>query len=76
MHVAAALGKPVVAMFGPTEPKRTGPYGQLGQVLRHPLPCAPCLKARCTWPRSMECLTALAPATVLAAARRVLLKAG
>ena len=34
MHVAAALGKPVVALFGPTEPRRTGPYGQLEHVLR------------------------------------------
>jgi len=56
MHVAAALGTPVVALFGPTEAARTGPYGQLDQVVRHPLPCAPCLKDRCAWPRPMECL--------------------
>ncbi|MFM2295879.1 MAG: lipopolysaccharide heptosyltransferase, partial [Verrucomicrobiota bacterium] len=40
MHVAAALGKPVVGIFGPTEPSRTGPYGQLENILRVPLPCA------------------------------------
>ena len=44
MHVAAALGKPLVALFGPTEPRRTGPYGQLENVLRIDLPCSPCLK--------------------------------
>ena len=56
MHVAAALGKPVVALFGPTELRRTGPYGQLQHVLRHDLPCAPCLKDSCAWVRPMECL--------------------
>jgi hypothetical protein len=45
MHAAAALGKPLVALFGPTEPRRTGPYGQLENVLRLDLPCSPCLKS-------------------------------
>jgi lipopolysaccharide heptosyltransferase II len=71
-HVAAALGKPVIALFGPTEPRRTGPYGQLARVLRHPLPCAPCMKARCRWPQPVECLTAIAPEQVAAAATREL----
>ena len=67
MHVAAALGKPLVALFGPTEPHRTGPYGQLENVLRHHLPCAPCLKSHCRWPKPMECLTAISPESVTAA---------
>ena len=45
MHAAAALGKPLVALFGPTEPRRTGPYGQLENVLRLDLPCSPCMKS-------------------------------
>jgi len=49
MHAAAALGKPVIALFGPTEPRRTGPYGQLENVLRIELPCSPCLSADCTF---------------------------
>jgi lipopolysaccharide heptosyltransferase II len=69
MHVAAALRKPLVAVFGPTEPRRTGPYGLLDQVLRHPLPCAPCLKSRCAWSPPMECLTAIPPALVFERAR-------
>jgi len=56
MHVAAALGKPVVAVFGPTEPRRTGPYGQLKNVVRIDLPCSPCLKSHCTYSKPMECL--------------------
>ena len=45
MHAAAALGTPLVALFGPTEPRRTGPYGQLENVLRIELPCSPCMKS-------------------------------
>jgi heptosyltransferase I len=72
MHVAAALGRPLVALFGPTEPRRTGPYGRLDQVMRHPLPCAPCMKSRCAWPQPIECLTALTPAAVCARTRLAL----
>ena len=64
MHAAAALGKPIVALFGPTEPRRTGPYGQLENVLRIELPCSPCLKSFCTWKNPNECLTAISPAMV------------
>jgi heptosyltransferase I len=64
MHVAAAMDKPVIALFGPTEPRRTGPYGQLENVLRIELPCSPCLKSFCTWKNPNECLTAISPATV------------
>ena len=65
MHAAAALGKPLVALFGPTEPRRTGPYGQLENVLRLDLPCSPCLKSTCHFERPEECLRALPPALVL-----------
>jgi len=65
MHVAAALGKPVVGLFGPTEPRRTGPYGQVERALRLPeLPCVPCMKERCAFAKPMECLRALTPAQV------------
>ncbi|MBI4325607.1 MAG: lipopolysaccharide heptosyltransferase II [Chloroflexi bacterium] len=59
MHIAAALGKPVVAVFGPTDPRRTGPYRQLERVINLPLPCAPCLKAACHYVNPMECLQAI-----------------
>ena len=35
LHLAAALGRPVVGLFGPTDPTRTGPYGTQSNVLRH-----------------------------------------
>jgi heptosyltransferase I len=72
MHVAAALGKPLVALFGPTEPRRTGPYGHLENVLRIDLPCSPCLKSRCTWEKPEECLKAISPAMVFERACRLL----
>lgn len=65
MHAAAALGKPLVALFGPTEPRRTGPYGRLDSVVRCDLPCAPCLKSRCRWSSPMECLTAISTEAVV-----------
>ena len=47
MHLAAALGKPVVALFGPTNPGRTGPYCDSAQIVALPLPCAPCYSRTC-----------------------------
>ena len=72
MHVAAALGKPLVALFGPTAPERTGPYGQLENVLRLKLPCSPCLKSDCSIENTDECLRALPPALVLARVEKLL----
>jgi len=72
MHVAAALGKPVVGIFGPTEPRRTGPYRQSAGLVQHSLPCVPCLKSRCAWRQPMECLTTISPATVFDAVQREL----
>jgi heptosyltransferase-1 len=47
MHVAAAMGCPVVALFGPTAPWRTGPYGKGHKVIRSDVGCSPCFKKRC-----------------------------
>ena len=65
MHAAAALRKPVGALFGPTEPRRTGPYRQLENVLQINLPCVPCLSPRCRNPQPMECLRELRTALVV-----------
>jgi lipopolysaccharide heptosyltransferase I len=69
MHVAAALGKPLLALFGPTEPMRTGPYRQIDHALQLNLSCVPCLSSHCTRTQQLECLRALAPAVVFNAAR-------
>jgi len=47
MHIAAALGKPLVAVFGPTNPVRTGPYSPQARVVSLSLPCAPCYARQC-----------------------------
>ncbi len=70
MHVAAALAKPVVSLFGPTSPRRTGPYAQIEHCLQLDLPCVPCLKAYCTYVKPLECLRALPPSAVFNAVCR------
>ena len=63
MHVAAAVGTPVVAIFGPTHPGRTGPYGHGHRVLAGDAPCRPCFRRECLYakgPRALACLTSVA----------------
>jgi heptosyltransferase I len=69
MHLAAALGTPVAALFGPTAPWRTGPYGSGHQVVRLGLTCSPCFKRQCPAPR---CLTDLTPDMIAAACEKIL----
>ncbi|MBI5328379.1 MAG: lipopolysaccharide heptosyltransferase II [Deltaproteobacteria bacterium] len=47
MHIAAAAAVPVVAIFGPTAPWRTGPYGEMHTVIRKELSCSPCFSMIC-----------------------------
>jgi heptosyltransferase-1 len=47
MHVAAALGVPVFALFGPANPARTGPYGGGHTVIRKEVSCSPCYRKSC-----------------------------
>ncbi len=62
MHLAAALGVPTVALFGSTEPRRTGPLGKTVRVLRHHVPCSPCFLRNC--PIDFACMHALTPQMV------------
>lgn len=51
MHIAAAFNKPLVSLFGPTDPVKTGPYGwqtnENFRVIRSRVPCSPCFKKKC-----------------------------
>src|SRR3989304_586171 len=47
MHVAAAVGTPVVALFGSTNPTTTGPWGHGHTVVKKDVSCSPCLKRVC-----------------------------
>ncbi len=69
MHLAAALGTPLVALFGPTAPSRTGPYGPgPRRVLQVALPCVPCFSRRCLIADARLCLRSLDPRQVAAEA--------
>lgn len=71
MHIAAAMGTPVVALFGPTDPRRTGALGP-GTVLQRSLPCSPCLQRRCRIADVHRCMRDLSVAEVLTAVRGLL----
>jgi heptosyltransferase-2 len=47
MHVAAAMGVPVVAVFGPTDSRETAPVGTRQRLVREPVHCSPCLLREC-----------------------------
>jgi heptosyltransferase-2 len=64
-HLAAALGTPVVTLFGPTDPRLSAPRGR-AVVLTHPVPCAPCFYRAC--PIEQPCLRGIEPAEVHARA--------
>ncbi len=70
MHIAAFTGTPVVAIFGPTDPAKVGPYGKNHIVLRNnSLDCIACRKRECS---KMACMKGITPETVFAAVRRKL----
>jgi len=70
MHLAAAVGTPVVALFGPTDPARIGPYGAGHQIVQAKVECAPCSKRDC--PEKQPCITMLGVEPVRQACQRVL----
>src|SRR5262249_4403658 len=67
MHVAAAVGLPVVAVFGPTDPDGTAPVTPRCTILQEKPYCSPCFLRRC--PTDHRCMTRVSPDAVAAAAR-------
>ena len=57
MHLAAAAGAKVVALFGPTAPWRTGPYGPSNTVIRTGIECSPCFQRTCG--NNMKCMAGI-----------------
>lgn len=68
MHIAAGVGTPVVALFGPTDPRRTGPVGEGHLVLTRDLPCRPCFQQPTC--ERFECLTEMEPRDVFDSVKR------
>ncbi|HEX5066915.1 MAG TPA: lipopolysaccharide heptosyltransferase II [Myxococcota bacterium] len=69
-HVAVALGRPVVTLMGPTDPRHTDHLLERQRVLREPVACSPCGLPVC--PIDHRCMTRLAPERVVAAAAELL----
>lgn len=69
-HLAAALAKPNVSLYGATDPKKTGAYGQNQVHLKSSLSCAPCFKTECHHPKQQQysvqppCFSSLRPELV------------
>jgi 3-deoxy-D-manno-octulosonic-acid transferase/heptosyltransferase-1 len=69
MHIAAAMGCSVVALFGPTAPLRTGPYGNGHVVIRSGIDCSPCFKKECG---NTKCMDDIAINAVFDAAGKII----
>ncbi len=69
-HIAAALGRPTLVIFGPTNPLTTRPFSPMAEVVRHPPDCAPCMLRDC--PIDHRCMTAISPEEVFERAASML----
>jgi heptosyltransferase-2 len=70
MHVAAAVGLPVVAVFGPTDPEGTAPVTPRAAIVQQKPYCSPCFLRRC--PTDHRCMTGVTPAMVESALQSLL----
>jgi ADP-heptose:LPS heptosyltransferase len=76
MHLAVAVGTPVLAVFGPSDPARYAPRGSSDRVVRIDLPCSPCNRirlppARCVG-HTPDCLAFISADSVFTAAMSIL----
>jgi heptosyltransferase-2 len=69
-HIAAALERPTLVIFGPTDPTTTRPFAASAEIIRRPPECAPCMLRDC--PIDHRCMTAITPAEVFARARAMM----
>ena len=69
-HIASALDRPVLVIFGPTNPLTTRPFSPRAEIVREPPDCAPCMLRDC--PIDHRCMTAITPEDVFAHASRLL----
>jgi heptosyltransferase-2 len=57
LHIAAAVNTPIVALFGPTDPRRHMPPAKSSIVIKKEMECAPCYKPKCKNPKCMKMIT-------------------
>ena len=70
MHIAAAVGTPTVAIFGPTDERVTAPFAKKTRIVKEPVDCSPCLLREC--PIDHRCMTRVTPDHVVRAAKDLL----
>ena len=71
-HLASYLARPTVAVFGPTDYKKYGPWAGHSEVVHSKLGCSPCEVAQCPLGDTLKCMKALEVEEVYAAAKRLL----
>lgn len=69
-HIAAALERPVLVIFGPTDPRTTRPFSKSAELIRQPPDCAPCMLRDC--PIDHRCMTVITPEEVYTRATRMM----
>jgi heptosyltransferase-2 len=70
MHIAAALGKHIIAIYGSSDPQHTPPLCNKADILYLDLPCSPCFKRECPL-EHLTCLNDLKPEMVLDALSKI-----
>ncbi|MBI5144587.1 MAG: glycosyltransferase family 9 protein, partial [Candidatus Omnitrophica bacterium] len=69
LHIAAAMGTPFVALFGPTDPRRHLPPAKDYVVIKKELDCSPCYKSKC---KTKKCMEMIKPQEVVEAVEKLL----
>ena len=67
LHLGCAVGVRVLAIFGPTDPKKYGPTGEFDMAINKKLSCSPCEKAQCRF--DFECMKLISADEVYDAAK-------
>ncbi|MBI3813912.1 MAG: lipopolysaccharide heptosyltransferase II [Nitrospinae bacterium] len=70
MHIAAAVGTPIVAIFGSTDPSETSPLSGNYKIVRKPVDCSPCWKREC--PTDHRCMELIKVSDVMGAVKEML----
>ncbi len=70
LHLGCAVGTRVLAIFGPTDPKKYGPTGEFDSIIRKKLSCSPCERAECKF--NYECMKLISPDEVFEAAKMMI----
>jgi len=70
MHIAAAVGTPIVAIFGSTDPSETSPLCDKYKIVRKPVDCSPCWKREC--PTDHKCMESIKVSDVMDEAKEII----